>query len=169
MTPGEALRSAQSARRMTVVALAGRVGMSETQLLRIRRHGSVPMLASAEALAEALDAPEILTATLDARTKRCETCGGSFVDGTRNLNGRYCLPECQSTGFRRRRKALSREHLRGRAEVAENRLGLYQGAVDRFCRECGGATCPMASCPLRRVSPLPLAGGRYGKRQEGVA
>lgn len=147
----------RSAAGMTLRELAAITGISTSNLCRIA-HGSMPTAETARLVAEALDRPGILERAIAARTKVCEVCGASFVDGGRNNTARCCRLECQRTRHQRKVRNVESLSLRGRAEVAENRLELYQSAVERFCLECEPeGMCRDRACGLRPVSPLPLA------------
>ncbi|MBA3875618.1 MAG: hypothetical protein C0498_01555 [Anaerolinea sp.] len=146
-------------RRLTA-AIAAR-GTSHTQVgealgvsrQRVREWttGALPTVANAARLAEALADESLLVICREARTRACLSCGRSFL--AENRRRRFCGPVCGSINLA----------LRGRVKTAslgERRLGLLEGAVESFCVACEPAlVCRDAGCPLRPVSPLPLAAG----------
>ena len=152
------LRAALAVRRRSGKWLGDAVGMSHSTVYDILRHSRVPTVPTAQLLADALDWPKLVTIAVERRTKRCEVCGGSFVDAGRNCIARCCSPECQNTRYARKRRGVEVTSLRGRAEVAENRLERMQHLVAAFCGECtqGDAACRTPDCILRPVSPIPL-------------
>ena len=152
------LRRALAARGMSGKALGDAIGMSHSTVYDILRNDRLPTVPTAALIADALDWPAIARIAQRDRTKTCAVCGVTFVDAGRNGTARSCSPECQTTRYQREVRGVITTSLRGRAEVAENRLRRHQAAVAAFCRGCEPeGTCRDARCPLRIVSPLPLA------------
>lgn len=152
------LRAALVARELTAEQLAEQAGIGKSAVYRAATGTSLPTLDNAQRMAEVLMWAPLVDAVVAARTRTCVVCGASFVDNSRNKRGRTCRTECQRTDYQRRKTGRTQLRAYGRAEVAENRLGLYQGAVDRMCRTCEPeGLCGDSGCPLRTVSPLPLS------------
>lgn len=156
------LRRALAARGMSGKALGDAIGMSHSTVYDILRNDRVPTVQTAALMADALGWPNLVNIARRDRTKTCEVCGTSFVDAGRNGVARCCGPTCQGTRYQRRvRGSIVADNLRGRAEVAENRLDLHRRAVAAFCAGCEPESfCRDAECSLRPVSPLPLADRR---------
>lgn len=154
---GVLLRRAMTRRAMTGVTLGSMTGISAPDISEARHGGSLPSLPRAGLLADALDWPGLVELMVELRTSACTVCGATFVDGTNALRQLYCTPACGITIQNRKRRDS-----RGDAGILErNRLATLQQAVAAYCRGCEPAgLCRDAECPLRPVSPLPLADRR---------
>lgn len=154
---GALLRQAMTRRGMTGVALSRLTGIDAPDVSDIRHGHRFPSLDRATRLADALDWPGLSSLMVELRTSVCAICGASFVDPSRDLRQRYCSDSCASTSQDRRRRG-SRTEL---GIVEAHRLRDHQEAVAAYCRGCEPeGLCRDAACPLRPVSPLPLADRR---------
>ena len=146
-----------AARGKSLRGLAAESGVARTAMYFYRDGVNLPSLEVAGRLADALDWPRLVAIVEEARSGTCEECARSFASTAGSGNRRFCSEDC-------RRRAYSRRvHLRparDRAVVAERTSARYVAAVDAFCRSCElDGACRTPGCPLRIVSPLPLARG----------
>lgn len=132
---------------------AREAGMSESNLSGLRRGRWQPTPETGRRLAALLDAPQLVALAADGRKVDCPVCRKVFVAAGRKP-ARYCSRRCYITDYSRQRQRSRRGHQR----VGLWRAAEYQDAVAAFCRACEpDLTCKRAECPLRPVSPLPLA------------
>ena len=164
MTPGRAfavqLRAAMRRRRMTTQRLADQTGVSYDAIARWRG-GSVacPSLPHALAVSEALMWPSLARIVTEARTKTCDVCGHTFVDGHRQNTRRRCSQKCNRAASWRLQAGYRVERGELTNRMARSRLRIYADTVDAFCRSCEpGGMCLTADCPIQvaGLSPLPL-------------
>lgn len=162
MTPfaGE-LRRVLTARGLSQRQAARDAGLTFDIINRYVTGRSVPMMRTAARLADALDAPRLLELTAAHRTITCEGCGASFVDG-RHSGGeprRFCTRRCSK---RLRHRIVAEVRRPYELVVVERQRDELREAVAAMCRACtlGAGLCWDGDCPLRPVSPLPLADAR---------
>lgn len=151
--PG-ALSRAMTANRVRQVDLARELGVRPATVSEWTRGIRVPSMEFAGALRDL--APGLGSLLVTAHTVECDICGATTIQGKRNARkSRYCSPACKATAHDRRQRN-SRASM---ASIAKRRLVIYREAVEAMCRECtaGEMLCVMAECPLRPVSPVPLA------------
>lgn len=157
-----------------------RSGMTHRELadaVGVRRHQTVsewvrgldyPLVLHAPRIAEALDAPHLAELVIEGRTIECVICGKTTVAANKGSQKIYCGIRCKAAANDRRRRGA---HVID-SHLTRNRLTEHQEAVAAFCRECtlGETLCPLWSCKLRPVSPLPLSeeARRAQAREEGV-
>ena len=145
------VRAAMARKNVTTYALADALGVSQHQVNRWRQGYSVPLVAMAVRIADALDAPLVVDLVRQYRTFRCRTCRQVGVSEGTGLRRRYCSDTC---------RYLAQKLGKSGAPITTTmtRLRLYAEAVGEFCRECSpSGLCRDAACPLRPVSPLPVA------------
>jgi hypothetical protein len=135
-------------------------------------HGrSLPRLDRAIKLAEVLDWPALAAIAREGRTGTCqrEGCNRTFItEGGKSRM--YCSPRCYKlvheynlSFAHARRKQIGGEEAELRLQAAEGRAALdeiaeLQRSVAAMCNECEpDGYCRTPDCPLRIVSPLPLA------------
>lgn len=146
-------------------------------------HGrALPRLDRAIKLAEILDWPDLVEIVREGRTGNCQRpgCDRTFVTET-GKSRLYCSPRCYklvheydlSFAHARRRKlggeaaVLHAQAAEGRAAVEE--LGELRRSVAAMCTECEPeGYCRTPACPLRVVSPLPLARAQITSREGRV-
>lgn len=148
------LRRAMKARGLNTVQLGARIGMSKSRLGDLARgKAKRPLMRTAEKMAKALDWPTLVTIAADLRRTYCLVCRRPIVQmGSRSR--RFCSHRCQVTAYGQK----VRGQRRGLESLARRRLTDYQDAVAAFCRQCEPeGVCRVAKCPLRALSPLPLA------------
>lgn len=173
---GDELVKALKARNVPLKEVARAVGISHTAIDHYRVGSILPKTATAGALAEALDWPKLALLVEQARTFRCERPGCSRT--YRHEGGgprKYCTPLCvrqaeaQRAGSTRLRqagqtgdgrlRAAAIAQLRSAARIADERAQLAEGAIAAMCADCEPVgLCRQPECPLRSLSPLPLAG-----------
>lgn len=153
---GKEVRKARLAKGLSRRALALQLAIGESALWTYESGGNLPRIETAQRLASGLGAPILVEIVLESRTGACANCGKTIVHkgGT---NRRYCSSECQSIVQKiRDAKGTARD----RAVAAERRRDLQQACIDAMCRACEPeGLCRDEDCPLRMVSPLPLALG----------
>lgn len=154
---GKALDRAMKGRDVGTRLVAEALGASRTTVMYWRTGRILPRLATAQLLAAALDAPELIRTCMELRTKACLVDGVRFVDDTGSDNRAYCSSSCQRVG----RKRLAGRDVRQSAVRAERALARHRTAVETFCRGCEpDGWCKVAECALRSISPLPLVDER---------
>jgi transcriptional regulator with XRE-family HTH domain len=150
---GTLLDRAMRRAKVGQVRLGEVAGVAPSSIANYRCGGNLPRIETAQRLAAALSEPQLVDIVLQSRNGECETCRKPFT----NQGGgpkRFCSQECRDV------KARLREGkgVRGRAIVAERRLADHVVAVTEMCRRCEPeGLCRDMECPLRAVSPLPLA------------
>lgn len=147
------LRRAQERRNVTTRALAEAVGVSQRHVVWWRLARSLPYVASAVRVADALDWPPLVDIVRRARTFTCVACGRRGVSEGTGAQRRYCDESCRRLGTKagKARKLPS---------TTDNKLRLYGAAVGNFCLDCApSGLCHDAACQLRPVSPLPHVAG----------
>jgi plasmid maintenance system antidote protein VapI len=152
---GEELTRAIGSRRMSVTSVARAAGMTREQVNNLlAARSTAPTLATAKKLAAVLDWDGLESIALQVRTTACAVCRRPFTDLSRRRNRRYCSHACRITGYSRHTRGARR----GLETIARRRVARYQDAVEAFCRQCApDLVCRRSECPLRAVSPLPLA------------
>jgi len=141
-------------------------GCASSAVAQWRMGRNLPRLDTAIRLAECLSNDLLAEIVREARTETCERCGAPFL----NEGGapkRYCGETCLRIAAKIR-KALApstplRSQLRAvKADLAATQVELVdlKASVELMCRSCEPAGyCRTTECPLRPVSPLPLAYG----------
>jgi transcriptional regulator with XRE-family HTH domain len=147
------LRRALERRNVTQRSLAETVGVSCRQVWYWTSARSLPYVATATRIADALEAGQLVEIVRAARTAVCRNCGRKIVSETSNMSRRYCDEACRRLAVKKGRQ--------GRVPDARDRkIALLTAAVDRMCRACEPAgVCADGACPLRLVSPFPLRAG----------
>jgi len=170
---GAQLQRALTARKMRPFHLFKKAGGGFSHYsLEAWLHGrALPRLDRAIKLAEILDWPLLASITRDGRTGACQRpgCNRTFISET-GKSRMYCSPRCYKLvheyelGFAHaQRKKLGGEEAVQHAQAAEGRaaiqeLGELRRSVASMCDECEPeGYCRTPDCPLRVVSPLPLA------------
>lgn len=161
-------------------------GVSRASVVEFRHGRNLPTVPVARRLSEALSDPRLLEIVIAARTRQCSVCPSTFIQDTGRPR-LYCSAPCRTVGAAKGTphgstdglNLLKQELLRigpvrkqvvGKAitliqdarapEIASlQALAMSQGAVHEMCRTCEPeGYCRNIECPLREVSPLPLAG-----------
>jgi len=139
---------------MSLRGLARTVGLSRSALHFYREGVTMPSLETAARLADVLGAPRLVEIAASSRSGSCAQCSRPFTSAAGAGNRRYCSEDCRVIAYRLRMSPPARE----RAIVAERRATRYADAVAEFCRACEPeGICRTPECPLRVVSPLPIA------------
>jgi len=141
--------------------VAKKAGVSLPTLLSWMYGARFPMLDNATQLASVLDEPGLVNLVRVHRTRPCLNCGAPVVKDKPKSNGsRYCSALCLKVHNKtwkgnEDKKAARFEHLASELKVVVN---AHRTAITSFCRGCEPeGLCRNAKCPLRPVSPLPLA------------
>jgi len=160
------LRRSMAEHKVGQVRLAKLVGCASSAVAQWRMGRNLPRLDTAIRLAECLSNEKLTTIVREARTGRCLRCGAPFL----NEGGapkKYCGERCLTIAAKIRnvlgdrtpaRKKLTA--MRADLKATQEALTELQVSVEEMCRSCEPAGyCRTAECPLRPVSPLPLAFG----------
>jgi hypothetical protein len=152
---GLELGRAMRANGASIRGLTRDVGASRTAIHFYLAGENLPSLETAGRLADVLGRPSLVAIAAEGRSGACEVCDRPFTSAAGAGNRRYCSEACRvRMGHIRARSGPVRE----RAIVAERTAARYVAAVDAYCRTCEPeATCRTPECPLRVVSPLPIA------------
>lgn len=170
---GAELQRAMTARKMRPhhVFKAAGGGYSHFSFDAWLKGRALPRLDRAIRLADALDWPKLAELCRRARTGHCqrENCGREFVTEAGKCR-MYCSPACYKlvheygVGYAHaERKKVGGAQAQLLKEAAEGRASLEERdalrrAVGAMCADCEPeGYCRTAACPLRSVSPLPLA------------
>lgn len=186
---GAALDRRMRERRIGAKTLGPQCKVAVSAIGMYRGALNIPSLQVAQRLADALDAPELLAIVEAARTKQCRRCNRTFV-ATHHVSRYCSIacrtlgaPGTQRSSSKPEQavQILRGELLRvgavrkqsvGQAltllddvlEPVRQAVGLtevYSAAVEAMCRECEPeGLCRNVECPLRPVSPLPVAGDK---------
>jgi hypothetical protein len=178
---GAQLQRAMNARKMRPFHLFKKAGggFSHFQFDAWLHGRALPRLDRAIKLAEVLDWPALVEITREGRTGTCQRpgCGKTYITET-GKSRMYCSPRCYrlvheydlSFAHAQRRKLGSEEAVL-HAQAAEGRARLEEleelrRSVAGMCKECEPeGYCRTAACPLRIVSPLPLARAHVESRE----
>lgn len=178
---GAQLQRAMTARKMRpfhlLKAMGG--GYSSYQFDCWLHGRALPRLDRAVKMGEVLDWPLLGKIAMEGRTGTCQRpgCGRTFV--TEGGKARmYCSPRCYSlvheydlSFAHARRKKLGSEEAVLRQEAAEGRAAVEElvelrHSVASMCKLCEPeGICRTPDCPLRIVSPLPLARAEIRSRE----
>ena len=144
----EIVRTMQS-RDVTTYALASAIGVTQHQVVNWRTGVSLPYVATARLIAEALNAQRLVEIVREARTFRCLGCGRRRISEGTGSPRRYCDSACE--------KLARKRGTTGHLITAElTKIAQLTAAVDAMCTACEPeGLCQDALCPLRSVSPLP--------------
>ena len=138
---GLALRRVMAERRVLCPALADAVGVSVTMIRYYRIGRYLPSVMLAEAIADALDAPDLGALATRLRIGVCRVCGRHF----RRMQTRrvYCSDRCRLA--------------RHKGATTLPMLDPRQAAIDAMCTGCEPeGECRDVLCALRPFSPLPV-------------
>lgn len=181
---GAQLQRAMTARKMRPFHIFKRAGGGFSHYsFNAWLHGrSLPRLDRAIKLAEVLDWPQLAQIAREGRTGTCQRpgCNRTFITET-GKSRMYCSPRCYklvheydlSFSHAKRKKlgseaaVLHQQAAEGRAVVKE--LGELRRSVAAMCHECEPeGYCRTPACPLRVVSPLPLARAAIASREARI-
>lgn len=172
---GNELRLALKTRGVSLKELARSTTVGRTAIDHYQNGEILPKLATAQAIAEALDWPRIYELVRFARTRTCklQSCKRAFTNDGGGPKV-YCSDRCRIVAEKRRAvrsqsarlahgsgshqsvRAI-RANIRGELREERERADELQAAVDEMCRACEPeGVCRDYACPLRFVSPLPL-------------
>ena len=153
-----ALRRAMTERGMSVRELSEAAGISTTLIKEYRSGATVPGLASAAALADALMSPAISAAVIALRTGTCASpgCGATFVSSG---NGGRPRTHCSTRCYHRDNQAARRRAKRTYTVLDRDVLADFRRTLLTWCMDCTGGEgiCRDGGCTWRDLSPLPLA------------
>ena len=151
---GRYLRRHIRARGFLQKDLAAALGTHPCVIANWVQGRTFPSLAHAVELADVLGDERILAYARKLRRTSCVECGREFIDTTMQLKAQFCCMAHTATHWKRKQ----RERTASAYKADRHRLALYVESVDRHCRSCEPrGVCVTAECPLREVSPLPLA------------
>ena len=156
---GNVLKRHMAARGMSVNDAAAITGLGTSTIVSLRNGHRLPLLATAERLADALAAPSIVEYVSRAHLMKCDDCGRSFThDNVGGKPRRFCSMQCQKNAWNREKRAGARAAWGYAHTRWSSKYKRAQEAIDAMCNECADweGVCRMAKCPLRSVSPLPL-------------
>jgi hypothetical protein len=141
-------------------------GCASSAVAQWRMGRNLPRLDTAIRLAECLSNDRLADIVREARTQACQRCGTPFL----NEGGapkKYCSERCLTIAAKIRdglgdktpaRKKLTA--MKADLKATQESLLELQVSVQQMCRSCEPAGyCRTPECPLRLVSPLPLAYG----------
>ena len=145
---GTALRRAIKDAGMTNQKVADATGISKSWISALSCGKAIPMHRTAVVLADALEAPLLLTLSLRMHTRACEACGMAFVDGSRQSLRRFCCRSCKRLIYKRRQRGIRRETI----ALSRHRLKVIQSALNDFCMNCNGGTglCWDSECIIQQ-------------------
>jgi DNA-binding XRE family transcriptional regulator len=160
------LRRSMAAHKVGQRRLGMLTGCASSAVAQWRMGRNLPRLDTAIRLAECLSNDRLTEIVREARTQRCQHCGTPFL----NEGGapkKFCSERCLTIAAKIRGALSDRTPARkkltvARAELkaAQETLGELQVSVLEMCRSCEPAGyCRTPECPLRLVSPIPLAFG----------
>ena len=134
--------------------LARTLGITTSAIYVYRSGGNLPSLETAARFADVLGHPNLVAIVAAGRSGKCEFCGRPFTSAVTAGNRRFCTARCRVRAYHR----PSRDTAPKRVAIAERTAASHIAAVDAFCKSCEPElVCRTADCPLRIVSPLPLA------------
>lgn len=141
-------------------------GCASSAVAQWRMARNLPRLDTAVRLAECLSNERLAEIVREARTQRCLRCGTAFL----NEGGapkKYCSERCLTIAAKIRnvlgdrtpaRKKLTA--MRADLKATQDELAEHKVSIESMCGSCEPAGyCRTPECPLRLVSPLPLAFG----------
>lgn len=160
------LRRSMAEHKVGQRRLAKLTGCASSAIAQWRMARNLPRLDTAIRLAECLSNESLTAIVREARTQRCLRCGTPFL----NEGGapkKYCSARCLTIAQKIRNVLGDRTPARKKltaalADLKATQVALteLQISVEEMCRSCEPAGyCRIAECPLRPVSPLPLAFG----------
>lgn len=159
---GRELRRAMAARKVGQRTLADAVGTGRTSVVNYMQGNTMPRLAQADAMAVVLNWPALSELIREMRAAICRTCGAEFLNDS-SARAWYCRNDRCRRVMAKKRVGVPVAKRADNAErdlaAALSDLGAHQLAVADFCGECEPeGLCKTSDCPLRSISPLPLAG-----------
>jgi|SRR5579859_7810731 len=141
-------------------------GCASSAVAQWRMARNLPRLDTAIRLADCLSNDKLAEIVREARTQACQRCGTPFL----NEGGapkKFCSERCLTVAAKIRnvlgdrtpaRKKLTA--MRADLKATQETLLELQVSVQEMCRSCEPAGyCRTPECPLRPVSPIPLAFG----------
>ncbi len=145
---GDALRRAIKDAGMTNQEVADATGISKSWISSLCCGKAIPMHRTAAALADALEAPLLLTMSLRMHMRACEACGMAFVDGSRQSLRRFCCRSCKVLIYKRQQRGVGKETI----ALSKARLKVLQEVLNDFCMNCNGGTglCWDAECIIQK-------------------
>lgn len=151
MTFADVLRDTMTKRSVSAADIRRGTGVNETTLSHWLAGTRTPTLASADRVADYLDAPTLAIVAARNLKRRCIRCRRVYYADARHVNGTvYCDKACRMAAHRARQR---------RVEPAARKIrtaGMAR-AIATFCRGCEPTgICRTADCPLRAYSPFPL-------------
>lgn len=164
---GKLLRATLTARGIGEKRIVALVGGGRSSLRQYLAGYNLPRLDYARKLAEALDEPRLVTLCREGRTRHCFTCDKPYVD-ERGSPSKFCSERCHKIADKKRYghggdRVLDAAVAEAQIEVLDAQMHGYHVAITNMCRSCEPeGTCHDQRCPLRPVSPLPLAGKPVG-------
>jgi len=154
---GAELTRAMRKREVGQKSLQDAAKVSRASIVEFRNGRNLPTTVVAQRLAESLRWPILATIVEEARTGACETCGAviRLDTGTRR---RYCSVSCRSVSTTLGRPKERQASAAARLDAVSGALDAHRAAVAAMCAGCEPeGRCRDVECPLRPVSPLPLA------------
>lgn len=146
----DVLRGALDQHQITAAQLARASGVSQASVSNYLTGKSVPSVRYLDRLADVLPAVD-LHASARVR-RRCQVRACRRLYYASRPQQRYCSLRCNGRASDLRRQ-------RTRHQRAGGRLATALDAIAAMCFECEPKrVCHQADCPLRSLSPIPLAG-----------
>lgn len=144
-------------RRWTQKALALAIGVRTQTVAEWMRGERFPTVTYGPRLAELIGAQHLAVLVLTGSRVECAICGRVVYQANKGAPRLYCSPACKGVASDRRARAATVVD----SHLHRHRLEEHQQAVHAFCLECEpDGVCHRVACPLRAVSPLPLAAPR---------
>jgi len=148
------LKRAMTIRGVGTMELAKVLGIRAERLSQFRTGVHLPAQDVAVMLADALQWDSLATLALEVRKKDCLICGVTFYDHSLTLNRKFCCKDCHRAEYMRAKRGFVQE----RVTITQHRLTKHEEAVRAMCLQCEPeGLCRDRGCPLRAVSPLPVA------------
>jgi len=160
------LRRSMALHKVGQHRLAKLTGCASSAIAQWRMGRNLPRLDTAIRLAECLSNDNLAAIVREGRTQRCLRCGTPFL----NEGGapkKYCTERClriaekvrhalsDRTPARQKLTAMRADLKATQEEIVELKVSVLE-----MCRSCEPAGyCRTPECPLRPVSPIPLASG----------
>lgn len=150
-------------RGITQMALATKLGVSNSAVTTWVRGTSLPRPATAGRLVELFDSKHLAEILEEVSTLTCVQCGAPFRHRTAK-RGRFCRHECWArywNQYKVQQRSGDRADLlvsvRNENDELRFILRQHENVLAAWCRQCSQSLCRTPECEWRSLSPLPLA------------